>query len=714
MERLIKTKSKFYKFTSFLFSLMFLILTFVPCLIKTESYFLANALPDSRINEEQTEPDNNQDNENEGSETNPDENYIDYTIFIRNATFSTIYNDNAYIIDKEINDDETVTYTLKTYNIQTAAFEQVYMVLNDITNIIDAEFIDGYFIVLAENGLFMIQLNTNAISEKTACKNIDISSASINLTDYAGISTYKFSDTSTEEYFLMLTPKFSEETEDETITSVDPKILILDNTFTYKDIVTVNVEIATTSPLFKFFAISGKTESSINLVFVYDSDVYYFRTDRNTMKSELSAGSSNKFNTQLDTTDSTVDLDDTDIIICNEVPYLITTYIKNYEDYSETYAYVYELSIDIIDNVESTYLTKRGNFKLNAFTDHTTTSDNIFIYSSDQVIHYVKIEVENLSEVSLIITSDKITNPKIEIEYFSEDNFIYSQTNANCYILTAPWTPKTSEGATLMNEKLDVIVIGRGYITSNGKQYLKDYTYCLFTINDINYKGFVESDKLTEKRVLVESNELTLIKYNKILKAKPNASLYSLPTKVIGDKITSELTSKIIENIKDNSRIEFLNDIYCYTSNNSMFLKVKVNDKNIGYIEFDSIITPSSSNNFVLTNSYIKQNGTKVYLEENENSPIIYLLETDKRIRINGTRNSKTGFTYITFNDEFGNEFSGYIKNEMLKSDHWSTLQIIGCVLIAINIGLLILIVYFKNRKIGSHGEGYTNSKKSN
>ena len=89
--------------------------------------------------------------------------------------------------------------------------------------------------------------------------------------------------------------------------------------------------------------------------------------------------------------------------------------------------------------------------------------------------------------------------------------------------------------------------------------------------------------------------------------------------------------------------------------------------KNIGYIEFDSIITPSSSNNFVLTNSYIKQNGTKVYLEENENSPIIYLLETDKRIRINGTRNSKTGFTYITFNDEFGNEFSGYIKNENVK-----------------------------------------------
>ena len=60
-----------------------------------------------------------------------------------------------------------------------------------------------------------------------------------------------------------------------------------------------------------------------------------------------------------------------------------------------------------------------------------------------------------------------------------------------------------------------------------------------------------------------------------------------------------------------------------------------------------------------------------------------------------GKRDTQTGFTKIKFNDEFGNEFEGYIKTESIQSDAWSQLQIIGSILIAINTGILILSTSF-------------------
>ena len=65
----------------------------------------------------------------------------------------------------------------------------------------------------------------------------------------------------------------------------------------------------------------------------------------------------------------------------------------------------------------------------------------------------------------------------------------------------------------------------------------------------------------------------------------------------------------------------------------------------------------------------------------------------------------------ITFNDEYGNEFTGYILTDSLGSDSWTTMQIIGCILIAINIGLLILILKFKKNSIGLNGSKYIDSE---
>ena len=42
---------------------------------------------------------------------------------------------------------------------------------------------------------------------------------------------------------------------------------------------------------------------------------------------------------------------------------------------------------------------------------------------------------------------------------------------------------------------------------------------------------------------------------------------------------------------------------------------------------------------------------------------------------------------------------------DYVKADSWSTLQIVGCILIAINIGLLVLILIYRKNHLGNRGQ---------
>ena len=108
------------------------------------------------------------------------------------------------------------------------------------------------------------------------------------------------------------------------------------------------------------------------------------------------------------------------------------------------------------------------------------------------------------------------------------------------------------------------------------------------------------------------------------------------------------------------------------------------------------------------------KDGTKVYSSANSNSAAIDILKKDKDIFIDGKRDTKTGYTYIVYNDEYGNVLSGYIQTDYLETNSWSLMQIIGCILIAINTGLLILILVFKKKHIGKDGQKYVENKKPN
>ena len=122
----------------------------------------------------------------------------------------------------------------------------------------------------------------------------------------------------------------------------------------------------------------------------------------------------------------------------------------------------------------------------------------------------------------------------------------------------------------------------------------------------------------------------------------------------------------------------------------------------------------ASTPDFIKTNATILKDGTKVYSEASKNSEVKMELQKDKMVYVDGVRDTKTGLTKIIFNDEFGNEITGYIETDYVKTNSWSTLQIVGCVLIAINTGLLVLILIFKKEHIGKYGQKFEKSKKPN
>ena len=300
-------------------------------------------------------------------------------------------------------------------------------------------------------------------------------------------------------------------------------------------------------------------------------------------------------------------------------------------------------------------------------------------------------------------STTEVDNPNYTISYLTEDEFVYKNANKITALYDDPWGAKPS---IFVSNNYDVIKIGSAILDNNTE--IRDYDYCLFTTNNRNYCGFIKTDDLTVKDTITVKDA----GYPARVSVWPNSILYSLPTTTTKGQIGTDdcmLFSKRIMQIEDNSELEVLDVLCGYSAGGTKMLKVKVNGNNIGFIEAKCVKTPSNVVDFVITNATIKKDDTTVYLSANSDATTLtFKLNKGKNIRINGKRDTKSGFTSITFNDEYGNEFTGFIETDYLKADAWSTLQIVGCVLIAINIGLLILILLFKKNHLGSRGQKIT------
>ena len=605
------------------------------------------------------------------------------SIFIRKPTYSVFYNKKLYFID----DGDKL---LKIYNSETSSFETNYLDISAY-NIIETSFVDNFLFLLisknTKNSIIKINLDSLEIYD-------DYSIEIENYYKTLFVQKVNFDETN---YYLVT---FSARGYNTISSLINTETNVVD-TFEIKFKSDDSLQNSIKTNLKK--TVSYQDQSNrLYLVFIYNYSIAYYLISSYTDLTDLKTKEIVSINhTEIPQDDPEITFNESLIIDVGFATIKNKDYLAiSYNTPSRNNEIIKLYSFKLESGTETiTYATQYSciNSKYIIFNkDHYSYVDDI-----EQKLYFTQVDNKGTDlEPNFTEETSVIDNPNYNINYLSADNFVYKKANVLTELFDDPWGANST---ILIDENCNIIKIGSA-VLDNGTS-ISDYDYCLFTNDNNNYCGFIKSADLDEKPAISVSDA----GYKPRVSVWPKTTLYSLPTTVLKGKIGNEdclLVSKKIMAIEDNSELQVLDVLCDYTANNTKMFKVKVNGNEVGYIEAKCIRNPANVVDFVITNATIKKNNTTVYLlPKSDATTLTFKLNAGKNVRINGNRNTKTGFTSITFNDEYGNEFTGYIATDYIKADAWSTLQIIGCILIAINIGLLVLILLYKKNHLGSRGQ---------
>lgn len=601
------------------------------------------------------------------------------SIFIRKPSYSIYYKEKIYFLDDADN-------LLKSYNTATHSFDSEYLDLSD-HEIIDASFVKNYLYILT----------TDETSNYVKRINLDTRSIDSN-----------FNETVEKEYSTLFASEISFDLKKYALITLSvphqtPKIILFDEDSKTSDQINIKFDASHSSIIdhIKKTLVYQDLNGNVHLVFVYNKEIDHFSVNSISSLRNLAAD---------DTVVSTLK----NTAIPDDLLDMSNLLIKN----------VGLAKIDNKDMIAIAFSTSNNeqHIKFYSFNFDDYSQDSIKYEESSPCLNseWINFNNETFSYVDVLsqklffdnMSTDEIgevNNPEYEIEYYEEENFVYKETNVLTELYQDPWGAKCD---ILIGNRSDVIKIGEAKLVGLNKD-IRDYDYCLYTYNNENHCGFIKNSDLTKKTSLTPKDAGYKELGGKcIVTVWPKTVLYSLPSTITGvlgkpnKNGTHSLVSKRLSTIEDSAPVQVIDVLCSYYANNIQMIKVIVNDSQIGYIDANCVRNPSDVRDFVITNATIKNDGTTVYLSPSIDSTVLsFKLDAGKNVRINGKRNTKTGFTSITFNDEYGNEYSGYIETDYIKSDSWSTLQIVGCVLIAINIGLLILILIYKKNHLGNRGQ---------
>ncbi|MBQ8425965.1 MAG: hypothetical protein IJX17_08140 [Clostridia bacterium] len=580
-----------------------------------------------------------------------------------------------------------------------------YLDLNDYGIIVDAVFCNKYifaitkidsFYYLIKIELYSDELNASFIINKTSMIPYQITE------NYSKIYVAYIN----LKYYIVLTPNIN-------VNNYSPNILIFDDilgTINYQTIIKFddNFNVGLKNSIEKILInITKESSEYLSLLFVCNIGIYGtnlplvdFETKNEIILTDTS------FSRNIDTSyfDKTK-YKDINILNINFNSYNNENYL--YISYKETkingtissYTKIYKINVSLFGNASIFNIVGTLETPLTSFLYVT---ENKITYSNNQLLIQVELDLEN--EEELVKSLIKISNPNLKVNFLEENQFKYVKTNKSTELLASPWN---SAGILTIPNNTDLIIIGNGNI-ENQNQDIEDYKYCLYTFNNKNYLGYVKVQNITFKE------EVVIDESKKNCDIISNTAIYSLPTKVLGDTITDTLKSKIVGIITEDSTVEIINFICNYKSNNSIFIKVKVNDSIIGYIESNQIKNLNEMNYYITNNATIKTDNTQIYSKNNTTSLVLHTLNKGTRIKVIGSRDKNTGLTQIEYSDEYGNVYSGYALSDHISTDGWSIMQIIGAILIAINIGILVLIIYFRKKRLNNNDSNFDNNENIN
>ena len=332
---------------------------------------------------------------------------------------------------------------------------------------------------------------------------------------------------------------------------------------------------------------------------------------------------------------------------------------------------------------------------------------------SNNAIQYEKIELS-----SLAFLNDKIyfTDPANQVLFvYGKSDSNPAQYVANVFLANTSPTPsitpatehkylEVSTGtASLYTSPFAIVPLfevsagTRLVAIADDEPEFAGYYYCLYTKDNTNQYLYLKKD--SSVRELPKTTPAYTM--GKVIGSN-QTPVFRLPSSITDDKNT------ILENLQTNTEITQIVLQIVKNSKDESFYCVRTPSGNTGYIRY----TQMSSANSQIATKKVKCNGrtkrdTTMYLSPSSTLQTTYsdeqiaefeTLDIAKNTRLKLLEEISAGnkFTKAVYQNDDGKQFLGYVKTEDVKADKLTPLQIIGIILVAINIVLLIVIIIFR------------------
>lgn len=288
---------------------------------------------------------------------------------------------------------------------------------------------------------------------------------------------------------------------------------------------------------------------------------------------------------------------------------------------------------------------------------------------------------------------NELKNPNILINQFNWEDYKYLTLTQDVNLKENPFSK--NEVVTAKRGE-NIAIIGEGRYETTYKR-VENWDYVIYTSNGKNYYGFISNKSL----YTTDLSTLEYVHYDKsYVSVLAYTPVYKLPT-----TNPDQLNTKVTEiKVPSKARLEVLSDLCDYSTLfgevKTKFLLVRVNGDNskIGFIERARILSSPTTHDLVINNATVMRNSSEIFMEKDDSSLVLMTLNKGYRVRVVGNRDTITNLTHVVFNDDEGNEIEGYIYTYNLEADSWNMVQMIGMILIIINIVLLVIIICIKNK----------------
>lgn len=308
------------------------------------------------------------------------------------------------------------------------------------------------------------------------------------------------------------------------------------------------------------------------------------------------------------------------------------------------------------------------------YTVNKTAVLGDFLYTTSTEIHKVfGIELSN----DRVFTA--ISNAEVTPTLYKPENVIVGKTNSQTLLQILPYT---QVDALTLPKDTHIAVIASDTTFSN-------HYYCMVTRGRTNSYGFIEKSSITiieksksNEKVMTFASETRVMRY-------PSQTIDSINT--------------VIEKLPSNTKLERLfflgKDDEMFTSGTqNTFSEVVLEDGRHGYVENSRLtIRVTAKTRSLECNAKLKIDSDLMAYEGE--TDILMTISAGTRVKIDGKLDRTKPYTKVTFNLTSGEVVTGYVLTANISADALTLLQILGIVLVGINL-IFIAVIFIIRKKL--------------